>query len=578
MVSVVTSPLTKLGFRRDLKLFFSILVAFLVLLMFAVLILLHRDIDRLAEAYEANWRTITAIVSESIANQPRLMPADIDASLTYFRGKYHIASIEVLDRNRKPVVIAGLPLHGPEARRIEQPFSRGFVIATFDGSLLHSSEVTFNAMAALCIGASIISAILLALYLPRVVRPIEEMLDEAGELQEKAAGVDEARYLIDTFRDSIATMRRQETELRQLHEREKSRADELEIVSGTLTRNITAGLISLDPGGSLLEMNAAGREILGVPPNASIAGKQLEDVELPQEFREAVTGAHAARLTLNRRELAWGNGDAHWVGLSITPLFAEDGRFLGSLTLFTDLHEVRTLETRVRDLETLAQLGEMSAGIAHEFRNSLSTISGYLRLAQKEDLPPTAGNRVREAEREASSLAATVGALLNFAKPMHPEFEEVDLREIAAAVTERLRAGNPAVALELRGGPVAVMGDRRLLDRVVENIVRNAIEATAMKEGETRPVDIMVSDDHGAVLRVTDHGVGVDPSFAARLFLPFQSTKSTGLGLGLALARKIMLLHGGDLSLVGEPAGGATATMRLPRLSRPKTGTIRNNS
>jgi signal transduction histidine kinase len=325
-------------------------------------------------------------------------------------------------------------------------------------------------------------------------------------------------------------------------------------------------------------MNAAAREILGIPGDAPVGGKPLGDIDLPREFRDAVVSAHAARATVNRRELTWGDADAHPVGLSMTPLFGEDGRFLGSLTLFTDLREVRALETQVRQQETLAQLGEMSAGIAHEFRNSLSTISGYLRLAQKEELPPTAGNRIREAEREASSLAGTVAALLNFARPIHPELEEVDLHEIAAAVAERTRSGNATIGVELHGGPAPVMGDRRLLDRVLENLVRNAIEATAMKDGETRPVQIVVSDGSDAVVRVIDHGVGVDPSFAKRLFLPFQSTKSAGLGLGLALARKIVLLHGGDLTLAGAPGEGATATLRLPRQRSDITGTIRNNS
>ena len=575
MVLRVHSPLTKLGFRRDLKLFFSTLVAFLMLLMFAVLMLLRRDIDRMADAYDANWKTITDVVTDSVANEPRLSAMTLEASLTYFRGKYHIAAIDILDTERRPVVTSGFPLHGADARRVEQKFSRGTVVCTFDGSLLQSSQQTFIGIAALCVLASIISVVLLALYLPRVVRPIEEMLDEAGALQEKAADVDEARYLIDMFRESIATLRRQETELRQLHDREKTRADELEIVSGALTRNITAGFISLDTDGKLVEMNAAARDILGVSPEATTGGRLLADIDLPREFRDAVVSAHAARATINRRELSWGD-DAHSIGLSMTPLFAEDGRFLGSLTLFTDLREVRTLESRVRDLETLAQLGEMSAGIAHEFRNSLSTISGYLRLAQKETLPETAGNRVREAEREAVSLAGTVGALLNFAKPIHPEFEEVDLHDIAEAVAGRIRDGNAPVQVEVRGGQANVMGDRRLLDRVVENIVRNAIEATSMNDAETRPVEVIVSDDRQATLRVIDHGPGVDPAFAARLFLPFQSTKPTGLGLGLALARKIVLVHGGDLTLTTSPEGGATATMRLPRAAIAGTGTISN--
>src|SRR6202008_2457774 len=105
----------------------------------------------------------------------------------------------------------------------------------------------------------------------------------------------------------------------------------------------------------------------------------------------------------------------------------ESGAFLGFLALFTDLTPIRSLEARVQDMATLAQLGEISAGIAHEFRNSLHTILGYMKLARKGGIDSTAETRLQSAEREAALLLQAIERLLAFSRPGELNAERIGL-------------------------------------------------------------------------------------------------------------------------------------------------------
>src|SRR5207248_3575717 len=146
------------------------------------------------------------------------------------------------------------------------------------------------------------------------------------------------------------------------------------------------------------------------------------------------------------------------IGITTVPLF-EDKRFLGLFGLFTDLTTIRAMEGRVRDLENLVGLGQVSAGIAHEFRNSLFTILGYLRLAQK-SAPPESADKIASAEGEAHRLAGAVDTLLNFASPLSIRTQRVRLDELVAEVVERVAAGAADVQFRSAIAAAEVHGDR----------------------------------------------------------------------------------------------------------------------
>src|SRR5207244_3114484 len=213
-------------------------------------------------------------------------------------------------------------------------------------------------------------------------------------------------------------------------------------------------------------------------------------------------------------------------------------------------------------MTTLAQLGEIAAGIAHEFRSSLSTILGYMKLARRGSVDDVAETRLQSAEKEAALLLQAIERLLAFARPIELHAEPVDLRELLEEQVQPLRDIAPDVRFDLAGPPIVVEADRILLSRALENVLRNAVDAVRQK-GENGSVRIRLHETPAPSITIADDGVGFDPAETSRLFLPFHSNKPNGFGMGLPLAKKIVLLHGGTLRLQGEPGKGAVATMEF---------------
>jgi signal transduction histidine kinase len=205
----------------------------------------------------------------------------------------------------------------------------------------------------------------------------------------------------------------------------------------------------------------------------------------------------------------------------------------------------------------------MAAGIAHEFRNSLSTILGYLRLVRLTSMTQEGEARLANAEKEARLLTEAVESLLNFARPVSLKMREVDLSALIGDLIEQFRPVLGATTIEVSGDPLLIVGDLTLLRRAFENLLRNAIEAVAVR-GAAGAIKIVTTRSPHRSIVIEDNGVGLNPDDVPRLFLPFQSTKPSGFGLGLALARKIILVHGGSLSLTGRPGEGARVTAEFP--------------
>jgi PAS domain S-box-containing protein len=442
----------------------------------------------------------------------------------------------------------------------------GTLTLRFDASSRRAARRTYLITASICIAAASFGIALLLFYLPRITRPIEQMLDDARALGTGVGDQEETAYLIDTFRNSIATLKSQEEELKRLHEREKTRADDLERVTAALTRNLTSGFIAVDAAGAIVDINAAGREILGLDPAEPVTGRALSEAIPLRASASALTSAfeqREARTRVEIEDLHPVTGDPVTIGLTTVPLHTESDTFLGFLALFTDLTLIRGLEARVQEMTTLAQLGEISAGIAHEFRNSLSTILGYVNLTRKGGVDDVAEVRLLSAEKEASLLLQAVERLLTFARPVQLNAEPVDLRELVEEQVRQIGDIAGDVAIDVNGPPTVIDGDRVLLSRAVENLLRNAVDAVRQKGQGAGAIHVTLSDYPVKCVTINDNGIGFDPAETARLFLPFHSNKPNGFGMGLPLAKKIVLLHGGTLRLHGAPGKGAVATMEF---------------
>lgn len=550
----------KLSFSRDVRLFFGALTGFLTFLIVLLLLLMQSFLGHLREATSRSWENIATLTVEVI-NETNLLSdrASLGARLTILQTRYGIAGITVTTPGTPPTII-GLSADEEGVESVVRDVHGGKVTVVFDASRLRGIERTFLATAVICLIACALSVLLVGLYLPKITGPVEEMLSAASELEERSPDHDEQAYLTETFRNSIVTLKRQEEELRQMHDAQKNRADDLERVTAALTRSLTSGFVAVDPEANVVEVNAAGRQI--IQPIAGPSGLPIETAFGDNAFSAAIRRAVAGQLALSRVELQLADeGSApRMIGLTTAPLMSDANKFVGLLALFTDLTPVRMLEGRVRDLQTLADLGQISAGIAHEFRNSLATMLGYLRLARRESLAERPLAQIEKAEKEGSMLAAAVDGLLAFARPMRLVTAPVSLAEVIQPIAEELASssGVPvAVTIDPKGGDATIEGDAALLRRAFENLLRNAVES--VQEKGSGEVSIRITAEPHPQVEIQDSGMGIDPAEVPRLLLPFQSQKASGYGLGLPLARKIIMLHGGTLALRGTPGTGAVA-------------------
>jgi signal transduction histidine kinase len=556
MVSLAHAPLTRIGFRRDVRLFLFCLVGFLVVLIFSLLLLLRTDLTRTQDTID--WsRVVIADIAADAVNHTRTDPGTLAAQLAFLRGRFNIAAAELDLRDGRRVVSGAQSGVFDEVVRLT---GIGTLKLRFDAAERRDAQRRFWIISIISIAATSFGAMLLLLYLPRITKPIEQMLGDAKEqFGERTGDQEETAYLIQTFRNSIDTLKSQEAELKHLHDREKMRADDLERVTAALTRSLTSGLIAIDAQGLIVDINAAGREILGITQQDSLAGRRLREVVKLPAFADALQGAFEQQEPLTRVEI---DDEAVAIGLTTVPLRNENGVFLGFLALFTDLTPIRSLEARVQEMTTLAQLGEISAGIAHEFRSSLSTILGYMKLARRGEIDNVAEGRLQSAEKEASLLLQAIERLVAFARPVQLNAETVDLRGLIDEQVRQLHDIAPEVAFEVAGPSVAIEGDRVLLSRAVENLLRNAVDSIRQK-GVAGSVHVTLTDGPTPGVTIVDDGIGFDPAETSRLFLPFHSNKPNGFGMGLPLAKKIVLLHGGTLRLQGQPGKGAVATIEF---------------
>ena len=257
-------------------------------------------------------------------------------------------------------------------------------------------------------------------------------------------------------------------------------------------------------------------------------------------------------------------GDKVVLGVSVSPLGA--GRS-GAICLFADLTNVVELEEQLRLKEALARVGELTAGIAHEFRNGLATIHGYSRLLTPEALPAQYRPYVEGIRNETEALGQVVTNFLKFARPETVSFAPVALGQLVRRASDDLRHELPrGTTIEVRGDFTEIQGDEVLLKQVFGNLVRNAAEAC-----ETAGVQPVITiegklDEKRGVCRVfvTDNGPGIPEAARERVFQPFFTTRSRGTGLGLAIVQKIVVTHNGRVAAGVSPGGGAKIDLTFP--------------
>jgi PAS domain S-box-containing protein len=253
------------------------------------------------------------------------------------------------------------------------------------------------------------------------------------------------------------------------------------------------------------------------------------------------------------------------VQVSSTLLKDKKGRPIGRSTIMSDVTDLKTMQQELVRTQSLAVVGELAATVAHEIKNPLAGISGAIQVLA-EGMPKNDGRReiVSEILDQVKRLDTTVRELLNFARPITPRFQELDLAESIASVWKMLAPQSEAKAirftLEVEPG-AHVHADPHLLRQVWTNLFQNAIEA--MPKGGEVLARVRVGD--GVRVEIRDTGNGIDPLAVEKIWRPFFTTKTRGTGLGLPIVKKIVEAHNGRIWCESEPSKGTAFFVEIPQ-------------
>ncbi len=338
-----------------------------------------------------------------------------------------------------------------------------------------------------------------------------------------------------------------------------------ERLSDQIVESLTAGLLVVDDEGRVEILNRAARRMLGVTGDP-VGGDYRELLKGVPPLEEVITECLTTKRPIVRRSLLLivGGKRCHF-GVTVSSL--GDAEEQGAICLFSDLTNVVELEEQLRLKDTLARLGELTAGIAHEFRNGLATIHGYSRLLDPAALPATYRPYVEGIRQETDALGQIVTNFLNFARPQKTSFLPVGLDRIAQRAVDDLRRELPeGTSTAVTGEFADIQGDDMLLRQMFGNLVRNAAEAC---DTSGRRPEIVIRgevDRAGGLCRITvdDNGPGIAEADRNRVFQPFFTTRSRGTGLGLAVVQKIVVTHNGRVTVGRSSAGGASIEVVFP--------------
>jgi nitrogen fixation/metabolism regulation signal transduction histidine kinase len=429
------------------------------------------------------------------------------------------------------------------------------------------------AAAAVTLALFILGAAALVLYLMRRALRGRESQETGDPSLPKPSLDNPSAFMAASMQAVIQKLREQEKELAALHRRDRERAQQTERLSEAVTRNMPAGLLLISSTGLITSANPAAEAALDVRALAYRRYAEVLGRESPLSKLLATCLSEGRTFRREEVEYATPKGELRQLGVTISPILGKSAQVTGALCLLSDLTELAALQRQVQVKESLAALGELSAGIAHEFKNALATISGYAQMIRRESEGEMAENAQLIVD-QTRALTHVVTEFLKFARPLDLSTEEVPLRSVVDRVITEIQEANPHVAISSRGEFQSIAGDEGLLRQALLNLTRNAAEAVAGQPFGGRvnvygAIEHMPSGDFQRIA-IADNGPGIAADEFSRIFVPFYTTKTNGTGLGLAIVQKIIVQHGGSVEVRNQSQGGAEFIVSLP-LSRQDT-------
>ena len=346
--------------------------------------------------------------------------------------------------------------------------------------------------------------------------------------------------------ETLATTRKAAADLFTLHQ--------------DIVRSLASGLITIAPDGTVLTANDAACDILGRSVG-ELSNKPIDSV-MPGLW----TLLQESKGELRRADLTIGDGLT--LGVTVSPLRDVRDQVIGRVVNFSDLTELRRLEQHAHRAERLATVGQLAAGVAHEIRNPLASISGSIQLLKASPASDDDRALMTIVNREVDRLNVLIGDLLDYANPRPSQPIDFDLDVLVSETLQVALADQAFADIEVAtniAGPLPIRADSAKLRQVLWNLLRNAADAAAAGGKHVTVSATRGDDDDEARIIVEDDGPGIPADRIANIFDPFFTTKQKGTGLGLATSHAVIAEHGGRIDVDSEVGKGTKMVVTLPR-------------
>jgi two-component system sensor histidine kinase PilS (NtrC family) len=457
---------------------------------------------------------------------------------------------------------------------IESIFSFLYILTIINGSMLLYRKGGM----AIASSSSILYGLLLDLHYYGVIHPIGSPINYDITYQRSYILyniiVNIAAFYCVAFLSSYLSeqIRKSRVEL----EAKQDDITKLEALNEWIIRSITSGLITLDGQNRIILFNPAAEGLFNIQARKMIGKNLFEALPFLNDYFENSLQP-LTQDTLRFIDIHYkGNGDEiRFIRLSISPLLFSGGDQKGQILIFQDMTEIKKIEEEMKRVEGLALVGELAAGIAHEIRNPMASISGSIQMLIEDQDKNNVNSRLMDIIlREINRLNHLVNDFLLFARPKSTNFYRFDLNQMIIDALELFKNSGKwnrklKVNTDFRN-PILLESDPEQIKQVLWNIFINAVDE--MPEGgllyisteEVLTLNMPYSNPKTVKIVIRDTGKGFNDKTLPNLFTPFFTTKKGGVGLGLAIVKRIVEGLKGKISGETHPDGGAVITVLLP--------------
>jgi PAS domain S-box-containing protein len=469
--------------------------------------------------------------------------------------------------NDKHVLVSYVPINPSE--------SSPFVIKIIADYNSISSRITTIIYSQVWISIVLLQAVIFTSYIlaGRLIRPIQNILIKVNQLacgdfdtRLQVKSKDEFGLLAHRINVMAYSLGINTMELKNKNEENRAVKEYLESIISQ-----TADAIHLtDTTGRIIRVNSAfetlygwkSDEVIGmnidfVPEEFKLEADMLQKEEISDELKPLVLSE-----TVRLRK----DGSTVNVSISESPIYNEVGDVTGFIHISRDMTEHIRMEELLRRSEKLTTVGQLAAGVAHEIRNPLTTLRGFLQMQQKTQSVNQLHTDIMLSELDRINLI--VSEFLILSKPQAVHFQVRDVRfsigDVLSFLDSEAHLHNIEFKVRFSSCPVLVHCEENQLKQVFINIIKNAMEA--MPRGGTIQVSLDGDSDKFAIIQISDEGIGITKENLQKIGEPFYTNKEKGTGLGVMVSQRIIESHKGTMDITSEVGKGTTVTVTLPKV------------